>query len=206
MIIQKLSLKFKDVEDVLTNMNNKNSVFVITSVLLLSSFMIPINDAFAATTFVDAFSVSAQETTVTGLAFNSDGTEMFVVGDSGDDVNEYACTAFDVSTCSFTDAFSVSGQEQTPRNVAFNTDGTKMFVVGNSSDKVYEYACTTNNSNHYTRQRYGPEVLPRPNVLLATVTCAQDELGRPWHTPPSPPPGQYGNAPPPSQTNVSSEL
>jgi hypothetical protein len=34
----------------------------------------------------------------TGIAFNTDGTKMFIVGDTGDDVNEYALsTAFDVS-------------------------------------------------------------------------------------------------------------
>ena len=57
------------------------------------------NDAFATTSFVDAFPVSDEETTPLGLAFNSDGTKMFVLG-SGN-VNEYACsTGFDVSTCS----------------------------------------------------------------------------------------------------------
>jgi hypothetical protein len=40
---------------------------------------------------------------------------MFVVGSSGDDVNEYALsTGFDVSTASFTDAFSISAQETNP--------------------------------------------------------------------------------------------
>jgi hypothetical protein len=39
--------------------------------------------------FVDSFSVAAQDTLPTGLAFNTDGTKMFVVGSSGDDVNEY---------------------------------------------------------------------------------------------------------------------
>ena len=37
---------------------------------------------------------------------------MFVVGDHGDDVNEYTLsTGFDVSTASFVDSFSVASQE-----------------------------------------------------------------------------------------------
>ncbi len=32
------------------------------------------------TTFVDSFSVAAQEASPTGVAFSSDGTKMFVVG------------------------------------------------------------------------------------------------------------------------------
>jgi hypothetical protein len=48
--------------------------------------------------FTDAFSVAAQETFPEGLAFNTDGTKMFVVGADGDDVNEYTLSvAFDLN-------------------------------------------------------------------------------------------------------------
>jgi hypothetical protein len=48
------------------------------------------------------FSVSAQDSQPSGIAFNTDGTKMFVVGYSGDDVNEYSLsTGFDVSTASY---------------------------------------------------------------------------------------------------------
>jgi sugar lactone lactonase YvrE len=94
--------------------------------------------------FVDAFSVSAQEVTPTGIAFNTDGTKMFIVGNSGDDVNEYTLsTGFDVSTASFVDSFSVSAQETLPQDIAFNTDGTKMFIVGAAGQDVNEYTLST---------------------------------------------------------------
>ena len=94
--------------------------------------------------FVDSFSVAAQETSPSGIAFNTDGTKMFVAGETGADINEYALsTGFDVSTASFTDAFSVSGQDLYPNGIAFNTDGTKMFVVGNEGDDVNEYTLST---------------------------------------------------------------
>ena len=92
--------------------------------------------------FVDSFSVASQETDPCGLAFNTDGTKMFVCGTSGDDVNEYTLsTGFDVSTASFVDAFSVSGQTGQPRGVAFNADGTKMFIVSDATGArfVYQY-------------------------------------------------------------------
>ena len=92
-------------------------------------------------TFVDAFSVSSEETNPTGMAFSSDGAKMFVVGNAGDDVNEYALsTAFDASTAEFVDAFSVSSEETNPTGMAFSNDGAKMFVVGRSGDDVNEYA------------------------------------------------------------------
>ena len=60
------------------------------------------------------FDNSAQEADGRDIAFNTDGTKMFVVGADGT-IDEYACTTgFDVSTCSFTDADSVSAQEETP--------------------------------------------------------------------------------------------
>ena len=92
--------------------------------------------------FVDAFSVSSEETNPLGMAFSSDGTKMFVVGNDGDDVNEYALsTAFDASTAVFVDVtFSVSSQETGPTGMAFSNDGAKMFVVGNQNDSINEYA------------------------------------------------------------------
>ena len=94
--------------------------------------------------FVDAFSVSSQDTTPTGLAFNIDGTKMFIVGNSGDDVNEYALsTGFDVSTAIFTQLFSVAGQDTNPQGIAFNKDGTKMFIVGVAGQDVNEYTLST---------------------------------------------------------------
>ncbi len=57
---------------------------------------------------------------------------MFVVGNDGDDVNEYTLTApFDVSTASFVDSFSVASQDSSPLGLAFSANGEKMFVVGN---------------------------------------------------------------------------
>ena len=94
--------------------------------------------------FTDSFSVSDQDATPAGLAFSADGTRMFVVGFTGDDVNEYALsTAFDVSTAAFTDSFSVVDQDDRPTGLAFSADGTRMFVAGFTGDDVNEYALST---------------------------------------------------------------
>ena len=117
-------------------------VIMLCAVLFFSSSLV-INDAFA-TVFVDSFSVSAQDTSPRGLTFSSDGTKMFVVGDAGDDINEYTLSsAFDVSTASFVDSFSVSAQDTGPTGLAFSSDGTKMFVVGKTGDDVNEYTLSS---------------------------------------------------------------
>jgi len=98
----------------------------------------------ASASFVNSFSVSAQETIPSGIAFNTDGTKMFIVGPSGDDVNEYTLsTGFDVSTATYSQNFSVSAQETGPQGIAFNTNGTKMFIVGSGGDEVNEYTLST---------------------------------------------------------------
>ena len=69
---------------------------------------------------------------------------MFIVGGTGDDVNEYTLgIGFDVSTASFVDSFSVSGQETNPQSIAFSKYGTKMFIVGYGSQGVNEYKLGT---------------------------------------------------------------
>ena len=110
----------------------------------VNEYTLSIGFDVSSATFVHSFSVSSQDIAPYGLAFNTDGTKMFVVGTLGDDVNEYTLsTGFDVSTASFVDSFSVSSQDTVPVGLAFNTDGTKMFVVGHEGDDVTEYSLTT---------------------------------------------------------------
>jgi len=92
-----------------------------------------------------ALSVSAQESTPTAMMFNNDGTKLYVMGASGDDINEYALsTAYDISTGTYTQiALSVSAQEPTPTAMMFNNDGTKLYVLGISDAEINEYALST---------------------------------------------------------------
>jgi sugar lactone lactonase YvrE len=92
-----------------------------------------------------SFSVASQETTPTGVAFNSDYSKMYIVGESGDSVYQYSLsTAGDVSTASYDSvSFSFASQETTGMDVIFNPDGTKMYIVGSVNDTVYQYTLTT---------------------------------------------------------------
>ena len=90
--------------------------------------------------FLQAKSISAQETGPSGVFFKPDGTKMYVVGASGDDVNEYDLSvAWDVTTAVFSQTFSVAAQDTTPTGLFFKPNGTKMYVVGIISDNVNEY-------------------------------------------------------------------
>lgn len=98
----------------------------------------------SSSSYVQAFSVSVQETFPKGLFFKNDGTKMYVTGISGVDVNEYSLsTAWDVSTASYVQNFSVSVEDSAPGDVFFKSDGTKMYMLGAGDDDVYEYSLST---------------------------------------------------------------
>ena len=94
--------------------------------------------------YLQNFSVAAQETNPQGIFFKPDGTKMYVIGFTGDDVNEYdLSTAWDVSTASYLQNFSVAAQETNPQGIFFKPDGLKMYVVGSTGDAVYSYTLST---------------------------------------------------------------
>ncbi len=89
--------------------------------------------------------LGVNEESPAGMAFNDDGTKLFVIGFSSDDVVEYTLTTgYDLTTATASgDELSVNTGDSAPHGMAFNGDGTKLFVIGNSDDKIVEYTLTT---------------------------------------------------------------
>jgi len=92
-----------------------------------------------------SFSVAGQDTSPQGLFFKPDGTKVYVVGTTGDDINEYdLSTAWDISSASYSQNFGVSSQEANPSGVFFKPDGSKMYVTGFTTGKeVYQYSLSS---------------------------------------------------------------
>jgi len=98
-------------------------------------------------------SVTADDAAPSAVYVGAAGTAMFMVGDSGNDVNQYTLsTPYDVSTAGASiAAFSVATQETSPTGIDFNPTGTKMFISGTSGvaplivsgDYVHEYSLST---------------------------------------------------------------
>ena len=98
----------------------------------------------ATASFSQSFSVSSQDLAPAKVRFKPDGTKMFVLGGSGDDVNEYdLSTAWDISSATYSQNFSVFSQESTPRGLFVKPYGTKRYVIGTSGDAVNEYNLST---------------------------------------------------------------
>jgi sugar lactone lactonase YvrE len=92
-----------------------------------------------------SLSVSGQETSPIGVNLSLDGTKMFVLGFTGDDINLYnLSTAFDLSTAvSTSTAFSIGSQDNTPWAFDFKPDGTSIYMVGSQYNTVFQYNCTS---------------------------------------------------------------
>jgi DNA-binding beta-propeller fold protein YncE len=87
--------------------------------------------------------VNSEEANPQSVALSIDGTKMYVIGTSGDDVNEYALsTPYNVASAAFTGVTIASG-ETGPSGLAFKPDGSKMYVVGPSLDRVREFTLGT---------------------------------------------------------------
>ena len=96
-----------------------------------------------------SFSVSSQEYKPQGLAFNSDGTKMFVVGTGSDSVHQYSMTkgfsmaAGNVTYDNLSFALAVTGQgDASGFDIEFDPSGTKMFAIAVEGDRIYQYSLT----------------------------------------------------------------
>ncbi|OEK06498.1 LamG-like jellyroll fold domain-containing protein [Roseivirga misakiensis] len=88
-----------------------------------------------------ALDLSSQESEARAMTFDETGDFLYVMGNSGDDVNEYSLsTAYNISTASFVEVvLSFNGQENSPQDFAYNDTGSKLYLVGNNGDDVNEY-------------------------------------------------------------------
>ena len=105
----------------------------------------------ATATYTDSLDVSSQDANMKDLYFNDvargavdAGKLLFVVGDDGNDVNEYLLTtAYDISTASFVDAYVTTSEDASPKAIAFDNDGDKLFVIGADGNSFNQYPLVT---------------------------------------------------------------
>lgn len=92
--------------------------------------------------------VGNYEGTPTGMTFDPDGERFYIIGTTGDDVNQYSLTtAWDLSTASYDfKTFSISSQEASPRGMYIRSDGGMVFITGSTGDGVDTYIMGTNQS------------------------------------------------------------
>ena len=92
--------------------------------------------------YPNLFSVASEDTSPSGIEFNTAGTKMFVLGFSSDKVHQYSLSAaFNVSTASYDSvSLNVASETTIPVAIAFNADGSKLYVLGTN---VFQYSLTS---------------------------------------------------------------
>ena len=92
--------------------------------------------------FVGAYSVYDEDTNPEGVRFGKNGYKMYILGNTGNDINEYTLTkAWDITTASFTNRFPL--RDTDPHGFHFSKDGNRIFVVGQNIDYINEYKLET---------------------------------------------------------------
>ncbi len=93
------------------------------------------------------FSVSTQTTSAVDIFFKSDGTKMYVTGDSTavDMIFEYSLsTAWDISTASYTDSLNINANTSVAAGLFFKPDGSIVYLIRRVSDEeVTQYNIPT---------------------------------------------------------------
>jgi len=92
-----------------------------------------------------SFDFSSQDTGMSGLAFNGDGTKIYACGYTNDNVYQYSLsTAYNLSSISYDSvSLSVSSQDSLPGKIQFNSDGTSLYVFGSNNNSVFQYTLTS---------------------------------------------------------------
>ncbi len=104
-----------------------------------------VSPAYALTgiTYVDGYVVGGKTTAPRGLAFKTDGTEMYVVTYGDSNVHQWTLsTGFDVSTASFTRTLD-TGRADYGQAINFKPDGTKMYITENTAEATDQYTLST---------------------------------------------------------------
>lgn len=92
--------------------------------------------------YVQNFSIAAQETNPRGLFFKDDGTAMYILGSSSQNVIGYSLSsAWDISTATFAVSDSLGVSVST--GLFFKPDGTRMYTTTTTGPAVREYSLST---------------------------------------------------------------
>lgn len=92
----------------------------------------------------NSVSVTAYATTPSDVAFNDDGSSMFVVDLSTRLLSEWTLgTPWDLNTATFSTSTTIPSVSNTVQSMKFKLGGTKMYVADQFNDTVLQYSLST---------------------------------------------------------------
>ena len=88
-------------------------------------------------------SIVGDETKMRNIQLSSDGSFLYVGGNTGDDINKYSLTKpYNITSISLETSYSISAQTGDMRGFIFSSNFTKLYVTGDNGandDVIYEY-------------------------------------------------------------------
>jgi hypothetical protein len=96
--------------------------------------------------YLQSTTTATYETAPADVSFSPDGLQMYVLGDTGNDITYYTLSsAWDISTASYVSQFQVGTPtgETNPSGMYFKPDGLKFWMVGYLTDKVYQFSMSS---------------------------------------------------------------
>lgn len=85
-----------------------------------------------------SYSVAFLDTVPTGIVFNSDGTRVFIIGDTADRVHELRLTV-PWQITSIQGRYSVLAEDTACNSIYISPDGSRMYITGQTGDDVNQY-------------------------------------------------------------------
>ena len=120
------------------------------------------------------FVVSTQDTNPADIRFKSDGTQMYVLGNTNKRVYQYyLSTPWVVNTATFitnSNSISLLTQDNNTTGLEFSSDGSQMFVCGSGNNNIYQYTLSTPWSVN-TATFTASSTVPGFSTILGTVTA-----------------------------------
>lgn len=87
-----------------------------------------------------SLSTSAQDSGMQGFEFSADGTKLFLIGQTNDNVYEYGLvTPWNISTATYSSTLlDISSELTSPYGIAVNSDGSKFYTTGHAGTNANE--------------------------------------------------------------------
>ena len=83
---------------------------------------------------------SSEQSSSTGLAFNSDGTKIFIIGETPTKIFQYTLSsAYDASTGSYDSISYTYSEGSVPRDIVWGNSGNKFYIPDSGPDDIYQY-------------------------------------------------------------------
>lgn len=116
------------------NTNNKIYTYELSSPYTISS-----------ASFLNDLNILPQDNKPSGIAFNNDGTKLYLTGKHNNNIYTYSLSSsYDITTASLIQTTSTSTIDNSINGLSFSNSGSKLFLIGSNKSNLYVFDLSTN--------------------------------------------------------------